>query len=130
MTRFLDARVPVAFGDAVEVTPETALLVEGDAAVPEGAIAMHFTVPAPGSDHPAGCACCIPRGPAAEALTRLFLGRARAELPWFGRVHVIAAAAGRQAVLAALEEDPVVSARFRLDQAGSVVSPAPSARCM
>jgi hypothetical protein len=33
-------------------------------------------------------------------------------------------------VLAALEGDPVVSARFRRDQAGSVVSPAPSARCM
>ena len=90
---FIDARIPVVFG----IPPQ-----ESDA----------FLVPdtmAPG--HPAGCACCIVRGPAAAAFDRLFLDRVRGTVPWFTRVVV---AQDDLAVRATVATDPVVSTRFRL----------------
>ncbi len=90
---FIDARVPVVFG----VLPG-----ESDALlVPDGS--------APG--HPAGCACCLARGPAAPAFDRLFLDRVRGAVPWFTRVVV---PQDDPAVRATVANDPVVSTRFRL----------------
>ncbi|MDE8347216.1 MAG: hypothetical protein POH28_13745, partial [Acidocella sp.] len=58
-------------------------------------------------------ACCAPRGAAAEALSRLFLARARGEVALFSRVVVMASAAGVALVRAALAHDAVTRARFR-----------------
>ena len=90
---FIDARIPVVFA----TTPQ-----EDDALlVPQ--------LMAPG--HPAGCACCIARGPAAAAFDQLFLNRVRGTVPWFTRVVV---AQDDPAVRATVASDPVVSTRFRL----------------
>src|SRR3954452_17837379 len=97
-----DDRVPVHFGP-----PQAgdAVLVEAGMMVPSGHPAAHFTL-APGlAGHAAGCACCVPRGPVAEALGRLFLVRARGEVAWFGAVAVLATPAGAAAVRAALAAD-------------------------
>lgn len=98
MTLMVDARVPVAFGTSSDVR-------EGDALVNAG---LGDTV-----GHAAGCACCTPRSTAAETLSRLFLQRARGEVAFFNRLLVVADAAGQEAVNAALQSDPLVSARFR-----------------
>ncbi len=110
-----DSRIAVRFGSAAEAAG-AALLIEagGDAgaAVPGGAVA-YFALPV--SAHALGCACCLPRGPVAVALGRLFLARARGEAALFGQVvAVTSSAAGRAAVRAALQDDVVTRARFRL----------------
>ena len=65
--------------------------------------------------HAAGCACCRPRPPLAAAMARLFLARARGEMPFFVRV-VVPCPPERDAALAAtLASDPVTAARFRFD---------------
>lgn len=113
---FVDARIPVRFGRVEDAGPEDALLVEGEG-VPEGA-------PAPVPDravawfrpgvHAPGCACCAPRGAAAEALTRLFLDRVRGKVPPFRAVvAAVSGAEGEAAVRAAVAGDPLVSVRFR-----------------
>ncbi len=69
----------------------------------------------PATAHPLGCACCLPRGPVAVALGRLFLARARGEAPLFDTVIAVTrGAAGAAAVRAALTDDVVTRARFRL----------------
>ncbi len=84
--------------------------------------------------HAPGCACCRPRAPLAQALSRLFLARARSEIPFFTRVIVSCLPADEAALAAALAADPVTAARFRFAgrlQSGSASSScAPSARCM
>ena len=110
-----DDRVPVRFGVAGEAGPGDALLIEGEAPGDRPAIAR-FTVPVRVPTHPFGCVCCAPRGPVAEALGRLFLARARGELPWFRCVVAVThSAAGADAVRAALTADVVTTARFRQD---------------
>lgn len=105
-----DERISVHFGPA---EPGEAVVVEGEAPAP-GRPAARFRL-APGlSGHPRGCACCVSRTPVAEALSRLFLARARGEVPWFRSVAVIATPAGEAAVRAALAEDQVSAGRFRL----------------
>jgi hypothetical protein len=87
--------------------------------------------------HAAGCACCLRRAPLAVALSRLFLARARGEVPLFGRV-IVACPPDQEAALAAvLAADPVTAARYRFAgrlqaqfQAGSLSSPSPSGSCM
>ena len=114
-----DGRVGVRFGAAGDAGPDEALLIEGMAASEGGAPAerravARFTLPVRIATHPLGCACCAPRGPVAEALGRLFLGRARGELPWFRSVVAVThSAAGADAVRAALAGDVVTAARFR-----------------
>ena len=93
-------------GSAPPMRPggDAALLVEGDAPVPagtsDGAVqAGDRAWPA----IPSGCTCCVPRGPVAEALGRLFLARARGEVAFFRSVvAVMATPAGEAAVRAAL----------------------------
>lgn len=99
MTRMFDARVPVAFGLAADAQPGDATLLDQQFAT---------------AGHVPGCACCVMRTPAAEALGQLFQRRARGEVAFFGRVLVVSNAAGQDAIKRALESDPVVSARFRL----------------
>jgi hypothetical protein len=110
-----DDRLPVLFGSGDTAGQDAALLIEGDAAVPDGHAATRFRL-APGLiGHPFGCACCTPRGPVAEALGRLFLARARGEVAFFRSVVVVVATlAGEAAVRAALAEDQVSAGRFRL----------------
>lgn len=114
MTLFMDARVPVRFAAANQAGPEDALLIEGDAPAPAGRVVARFALPEQPA-HPIGCACCLPRGPVAEALTKLFLARVRGEVAFFRAVVAQpASAAGEAAIRAALADDPLVSGRFRL----------------
>jgi hypothetical protein len=113
MTNMGDARVAERFGAAGDAGPDEALLIEGDAPADRPAVAR-FVLPIRVATHPVGCACCAPRGPAATALGRLFLARARGEVPWFRSVVAITRGeAGADAVRAALAGDVVTSARFR-----------------
>jgi hypothetical protein len=93
-----DPRIPVVFG----VAP----------AADDVVVAENF---ASRAGHAAGCACCLPRGAAAEALAKLFLARAIGRGQPFKRVVITSDPAP---VLAALATDPLVSARFRLMDAG------------
>ena len=80
-----DDRIPVRFG-----RPEAgeAVLIEGDAQVAPDRPVARFRL-APGlAGHVSGCPCCVPRGPVAEALGRLFLARARGEVAWFHSIAV------------------------------------------
>ncbi len=128
MPRFLDARLHVACGTLADAGRADALLIEGEAAAPDGHATARFILPPadalpagafpagalPAGAHPAACPCCVPRGPAAAALAALFLARARGGTQWFDRVLAVTATErGRAAVAAALSEDPLVSARFR-----------------
>jgi hypothetical protein len=117
MVESSDDRVPVRFGSGEAAGQGEALLIEGDAAAPDGHAVARFKL-APGLiGHPFGCACCTPRGPVAEALGRLFLARALGEVAFFRSVvAVVATQAGEAAVRAALAEDQVSAGRFRLAQ--------------
>lgn len=118
---FVDARVPVRFGRAEDAGPEDAVLVEGDGAPVPGRAVAWFRPGAGGAGaggagaHAPGCACCLPRGAAAEALTRLFLDRVRGRVPQFRAVlAAVSGAEGEAAVRDAVASDPLVSGRFRL----------------
>lgn len=102
-------RIGLGFGGAVRAGD--AVLIEGDGVAPEAAAVERFRLEA-NPLHGIGCLCCAPRGPAAEALGRLFLARARGTAPLFSRVAVVASPAGVSAVRAALEGDAVTRARF------------------
>lgn len=102
-------RIELVFGG--EAQPGEAALVEGDGPAPAGTTVERFRRPA-SPLHGIGCLCCAPRGPAAVALGRLFLARARGEAPWFSRVRVIADDQGIAAVRAALTADAITMARF------------------
>ncbi len=106
MTPMFDARIPVVFGNHQDAR-EGDILLAGMLDGPPG----HNLAGPPG--HGAGCACCVARSPAAQALGRLFMQRTRGEVAFFRRVLV----EGRSleaAVRAALQSDPVAAARFRL----------------
>ncbi len=101
----IDARVPVQFGTLEDAAAEDALLVEGD-----GGVGTFL----PAQGHPAACACCAGRSPAAAALDTLFQRRARGEIPFFRRVVAVTSSPeGDLEVWTALRSDPVVAARFR-----------------
>ena len=106
----LDARIPVAVVKDGVLPPGRPAAWLG-AAPPSGAVASE-PLPVTAAQHQAACACCAGRSPAAQALDRLFLARARATCPWFDRVAVPEAEAAE--VLLALREDSVAAARFRL----------------
>ena len=109
-----DPRIPLRLGPLAEAPPGAALLIEGDAPAPAGHPFARFAA-RPIPFHPAGCACCTPRNAAAQALARLFLDRARGGV-WFIQVQAVTAStAGAAAVRAALAEDNLTAARFRLD---------------
>jgi hypothetical protein len=65
--------------------------------------------------HVPGCACCGVRGPVAEALDRLFLGRVRGTLPWFTAIAALPRSTeAAEAIMRTLRVDQASSARFRL----------------
>ena len=120
MSWTLDARIPVAF------LPDAAALAEALAAgkpaalvslaspgpKPEAAVAS-VSFEAGVTGHAATCACCQgARSPAAQALEQLFQARARGACPWFDHVLVLAEAG--EFVRAALREDSMAAARFRM----------------
>jgi hypothetical protein len=120
MALFLDARIPVRHGMLSEAGPDDALVIEGDAAAPAGRPAVRFptsdtAVPDATGPHAANCFCCAGRSAAATALGSLFLYRTRGDINTFRMVLVVTSSvAGRAAIDAALESDPVVSVRFRI----------------
>jgi len=101
----IDARILVGEGEG----PFAALVAPGEAASP-GAVATMAIDPA--ASHPVACACCAGRSAAAMALDRLFQARVRGTVPWF--VRVVATSEARAAVAAAIRDDAVTAARFRL----------------
>ena len=108
----IDARVPVRFDLPETIGTEYALLVEGIGQAPADHPVARFDLPATG--HVTGCACCLPRGPVAEALSRLFQARARGEVAFFRSVLALPTTPeGAAAIRAALTEDVFVAARFR-----------------
>ena len=114
VNQMADDRIPVRFGQ-----PEAgeAVLIEGDLPLGPGRPVARFRLAAALAGHMPGCPCCVPRGPVAEALGRLFLARARGEVAWFRSIAVIATPAGEAAVRAALAGDQVSAGRFRLTEA-------------
>jgi hypothetical protein len=112
MAPFLDARLPLIFGPAADAGPADAVLIEGEG---ESGRGRDWFQPDPASAHPADCACCTPRSGAGMALARLILARGRGTGLFFNRVIVeVRTPAGRAAVLAALEHDPIVSCFCKL----------------
>jgi hypothetical protein len=107
-----DMRIPISLGG--KPAPGDAYLVEDGADMPETGYAVRFAIGAGKPGHISGCACCTLRGPAADALTALFRARATGAAPFFTRVLVLASPEGEAAVRAALDQDVVTQARFRL----------------
>ena len=105
-------RIPVLFGSA-RTEADDAYLAEGGAPAASGYV-ERFTLPPAKFGHVQGCTCCTPRGPAAEALARLFRARATGAAPFFKRVIVIASPVGEAAVREAIARDVVTAARFSL----------------
>ena len=110
----LDARIPVHLLPPGESpAPSMAVLAEAPTAASAPAMAI-FSME---SAHVPGCACCGARGPVAEALDRLFLGRVRGTLPWFTAIAALPhSSAGAEAIRQALSQDKACQARFRLAQ--------------
>ena len=108
-----DPRIPLHLGPLADAPPGAALLIEGDTPAQADVPLARFTA-RPTPFHPLGCACCTPRNAAAQALARLFLARARGGA-WFAEVQAVTTTeAGAGAVRAALAEDRLTAARFRL----------------
>ena len=117
----LDARLPLTMVEseaALVATltqgPRAAVLAEAPPpALPAGAVALASFDPF--MPHEVACSCCGGRSPAAAALDRLFQARVRNQCPWFDRVVALAETpAARAAIAAALVEDAVTAARFRV----------------
>lgn len=115
---WIDARIPVRFGDLHTRSDAEAVLTDMR---PSGPGAWGY-IPAAAS-YAVDCTCCTPRNAAAVALGALFRNRAMGTgTPFRG----VLAAVGPQAeamVRAALENDPVVVARFRATPPQSVDDP-------
>lgn len=110
-----DPRIPVRFIARPEDRQATeAALTDGTAAFPPGVAVARFRPARALAGHRLGCTCCTPRGPAAEALARLFLARARGEVAFFTGIAALAESAeGAAAIRAALAGDVTAQARFR-----------------
>ena len=111
----IDARLPLRFGPLESWSPGEAVLFDedrfdGDRGGAEPA--AWFTPDAP--EHVAGCVCCGARSGAARALSELFRRRAVAAGPAFRGVLAVVGPEGEAAVRAALVEDGVIAARYRL----------------
>jgi hypothetical protein len=112
MDRSTDMRIPIVMG--VEPAAGDAFLVEDGADMPVAGYAVRFALGTSSPGHAPGCACCTLRGPAADALTRMFRDRATGAAPFFTRVVVLASPEGETAVRDALAADVVTQARYRL----------------
>jgi hypothetical protein len=108
----VDNRIAVHLGPAPMAAGQSlAWLIEGDGPTP-GPVVERFVA---GIAHGFSCRCCAGRSPAAQALGRLFLRRARGEVALFSAVVVrCETAQGEAAVRAALAGDVLARARFTL----------------
>jgi len=108
----LDARIPLHLLTPGEApAPGMAVLAE----TPAEASAPGMVVFTLEGAHAPACACCGTRGPVAEALDRLFLGRVRGTLPWFTAIAALPRSTeAAEAIRRTLREDQASSARFRL----------------
>jgi len=113
MNKTADARIPVAFRGSPG--PNDAFLVQDGRNMPDSGYAVRFALAGGKPGHVIGCACCTLRGPAADALGRMFMARARGEAPFFARVIVLASPEGEAAIRDALAQDVVTQARYRLE---------------
>lgn len=111
MTLFVDARVPVIFGQVSDAVGDDALLIEGDWVAPMDRIVVRLAADATPA-HLAGCVCCVPRSAAGAALAGLFLARGRGQIAFFRRV--IAVTDDPAAIRVAIEDDALASGWFRL----------------
>ena len=117
----LDARIPLlvteseaALAAALASGPKAAVLAEAPPPpLPAGAVALAgFDAFMP---HAVACTCCGGRSAVAAALDRLFQARVRGQCPWFDRVVALAETPEARAMVeAALRDDAVTAARFRL----------------
>ncbi len=106
----IDARLPLRFAPLAARGPDEAVLT--DRGITAAAPFARFT---PGAaDHPVDCACCAPRSGAAVALAALFRARAVGRGTPFRGVLAVVGHAGEAAIRAALRDDPLAFARFRL----------------
>ena len=113
----IDARLPLRFGTLADAQDGDAVLLPQGAHAPPGLPAAYLPAGADAAlGHPAGCACCSPRNPAAQALGSLFLRRGRGEMAAFRSVLAAVGAGDADLVRAALLSDPLASGRFRLIQ--------------
>ena len=110
----IDARLLVRFGPLESRTEEEAVLTE--AALAEAVLAKAVLAKAglAGPAHVMGCLCCTPRSAAGAALAALFRARAVDTGPAMRTVLAVVGPDGEAAVRAAVLNDPVASARFRL----------------
>ena len=121
MSWSLDARIPVfllpdgaALAHALAAGKAAAVVSAAPPApLPMGA-ACGASFEAGVTSHAAACACCQGRSPAAQALDRLFQARVRGQSAWFDRVLVLDEDGAGAAIAAALREDSLAQARFRL----------------
>ncbi len=106
-----DGRIPIAFIASVAQAKGEAFLVEGNASVPPGTVVERFSARV--QRHAFGCVCCRSRSPAAQALSRLSVAYAKGAINT-GVLVYAATEEGRASVSAALKDDVVLQARFRL----------------
>ncbi len=105
-----DARVPVSAWMPGRRSDETviAFVLPDGAGAPVDAPAIE-RLPEAREGHPSFCPCCLPHAPLAIALHRLYLRRARGDIPFFTAV----CAAVSEDDLADALADPLVAPRFR-----------------
>jgi hypothetical protein len=108
---FIDARIPVVFGELADARAEDALLIDGDETAPEGRIVVRITQNATPA-HATGCVCCVPRSAAGSALAGLFLARGRGDIAYFRRVFAVTP--NPAAIIAAIDDDNLASGWFRI----------------
>jgi len=117
----LDARIPVslladpaALAEALAAGKPAAVISAAPRdSKPDAAVAATF-FEAGATVHPAACACCQGQSPAGLALDRLFQARARGACTWFDRVLVLDQGGAGAALAAALRNEALAMARYRL----------------
>ncbi len=119
MTPFIDARIPVVFGNVDLAGADDALLLDGEQArSPAPGIPAEPLARRSATSHAADCACCLPRSAVGRQLSALFMARARGEVGFFRRVVVVATNPEAQAaVREAVAHDPLASSCFRMSAA-------------
>ncbi len=109
-----DPRIPVVFVGAAQAASmlraDDAVLVENNLMIEFPGPIGHFTLGT--TAHVIGCRCCAGRAAPAQALTAMFLARARGEGIFFRRVIAVVHDVGL--VRGLLEDDVVVRARFQV----------------
>lgn len=107
----IDARLPVQFGPLGSLAPGEVVLLDQD------------LPPGPADAHAPECACCVARSGPALALATLFRQRAVGTgVPFRGVLAVVGPVAEAQ-LRVALDKDPFVAGRYRLDENSAIPRP-------